>query len=102
MGANSFRPGMAGGMRPPQYSPPAGTPSGIPGAQYPVMGSAPVSQPQARYAQPMPPPQMHPGMGAGMPPQGMPPQAPRPGMQANPQQLATALTQLSGGAPARM
>lgn len=74
------------------------------------MGSAPVTNMQPRYAQPMP----HPGMapqGAGMP-QGQPappPQtmAPRPGMApgmapptapaANPQQLATALTQLKGG-----
>ncbi len=76
------------------------------------MGSAPVTNMQPQIANPGAA-QMRPGMGAGMPPgQGAAPQgAPqmgtpttpvRPGMApqangANPQQLATALTQLNGG-----
>lgn len=95
-------------MRPPGYSPPAGTSSGIPGASYPVMGSAPVTNMQPRIANPGMA-QMRPGMPQGAPApqaaQGAPPQAPMmgaPGAQppvggANPQQLATALTNLGGG-----
>lgn len=115
MGVNNIRPGMGGGAKPPAYSPPAGTASGIPGASYPVMGSTPVTNMQPRMGNPGAA-QMRPAMAPGMPPgappapQGMPAagMAPgaRPGMpppqmgaapQANPQQLATALTQLGGG-----
>ena len=115
MGVNNIRPGMGGGARPPAYSPPAGTASGIPGASYPVMGSTPVTNMQPRLGNPGQA-QMHPPGAPGMP-QGAPPSAPpqgipqagmapgaRPGMAlpsmaqgANPQQLATALTQLGGG-----
>lgn len=85
---------MSGGaVRPPQYTPPAGTPSGIPGAAYAVMGSAPVSNMQPAYGAPGLA-QMRPGM-----PQPAPqvPQSHPMLMGRNPQQLATALTQLSGG-----
>jgi hypothetical protein len=87
-------------MRPPAYSPPAGTPSGIPGASYPVMGSAPVTNMQPRYAQPgmaqmRPPPGQMAPPGMSPPPGGMAPPGMPPG--GHPQQLATALTQLGGG-----
>jgi hypothetical protein len=97
---------MGGGVRPPGYTPPAGTASGIPGASYPVMGSTPVTNMQPRYAAPGMA-QMRPGMpqppaaGGTPPPQGgLPPQAggqPGAAPGANPQQLASALTQLNGG-----
>lgn len=88
-------------MKPPAYSPPAGTASGIPGAGYPVMGSAPITNMGPRYAQPAMA-QMRPGMAPpGQPgmPQGPMAGHPAPGAQqpGNPQQLATALTQLGGG-----
>jgi hypothetical protein len=75
------------------------------------MGSSPVTNMQPRYANPGMA-QVRPGMAPGQlpqggPPQGMPSQPPAPmgpqaGMAApqggaNPQQLATALTQLGGG-----
>jgi hypothetical protein len=70
-------------MKPPGYSPPAGTASGIPGASYPVMGSAPVTNQPPR-------PPMAPAMnGAPMP--GAPPQ---PVAQGNPQMMANILSQL--------
>lgn len=114
MGVNNIRPGMGGGARPPAYSPPAGTASGIPGASYPVMGSTPVTNMQPRIGNPGMA-QMRPPMspGGGMPqsappaPGGMPQQPPmgmappQPGAAsggANPQQLATALSTLGGGA----
>lgn len=103
MGVNNTRLPMSGGpVRPPGYSPPAGTASGIPGAAYPVMGSAPITNMQPRYASPGAA-QIRPGM---TPPTAMP-QTPVPAAQggmpqnsgSNPQQLATALTQMSGGRP---
>ena len=96
MGVNNIRPMAGGGARPQAYSPPAGTPSGLPGASYPVMGSAPVTNMQPRYAQPGMA-QVRPGMAPPSQPgapQGPMPNAPQGG---NPQQLATALTQLKGG-----
>jgi hypothetical protein len=94
---------MGGGARPPAYSPPAGTPSGLPGASYPVMGSAPITNTQPRYSQPGMA-QMRPGMAPPAQPgapQAPAPNAPQGGMNpqqgAHPQQLATALTQLKGG-----
>ena len=92
---------MQGGPASP-YQPPAGTASGIPGASYPVMGSAPITNMQPRYANPaaaqlrpgMPQPQAQIGQAPNMPTQ-------RPVGGANPQQLATALTQLAGGGAGR-
>lgn len=115
MGVNNTGPMMGGGARPPAYSPPAGTASGIPGASYPVMGSMPASNMQPRLGSPGGAQMQRPGMQgpppgipngppqAGTAPGGMPPQGMArpmaPGAQgANPQQLATALSTLGGGA----
>lgn len=81
---------MGGIAKPPAYTP--GTPSGIPGASYPVLGSMPVGNSQPQYSNPGMS-QMRPGLAqrpfgtSGQPPltQG-----------ANPQQLATALAQFKG------
>jgi hypothetical protein len=67
------------------------------------MGSAPINNMQPRYANPGAA-QMRPGMTQGQLPQGAPPPGMPPpqagGMPqqgSNPQQLATALTQMGGG-----
>lgn len=98
MGANNFRLPMKGGPAS-SYQPPAGAASGIPGASFPVMGSTPISNMQPRYANPaaaqlrpgLPQPQAQIGQAPNMP-------APPPQGGTNPQQLASALTQLAGGA----
>jgi hypothetical protein len=94
-----------GALKQAGYSPPAGTPSGIPGASYPVLGSAPVSNMQPGYANPGAA-QMRPGMappplaqgGPGMQQGAMGAQggmaAPQGG-QMNPQMLAAALGRLA-------
>ncbi len=86
-----------GGARPASYSPPAGASSGIPGASYPVLGSAPVTNVQPRYgtpgeAQMRPAFQQRPLGGGVQQPmnQGQP-------VNNRPQQLAAAL-----GQPAQM
>lgn len=97
---------MRGGAASP-YQPPAGAPSGIPGASYPVMGSTPISNMQPRYANPAAA-QLRPGMAQPQAQIGQQPNMPTPPPQggasqgANPQQLATALTQLAGGGAGRM
>lgn len=88
-------------MKPPAYSPPAGTASGIPGASYPVMGSAPITNMQPRYSTPGEA-QLRPGV--GQPPMGgsLPPlnQGQQPPVGNRPQMLANALGQMgSSGAP---
>lgn len=84
---------MGGGAaKPPQYSPPAGTASGLPGAAYPVLGSAPISNMGPRYGS-AGMAQMRPGMAPPIQ-QGAPPlQSGMNAPQANPQQLAAALAQ---------
>lgn len=85
-------------MKPPAYSPPAGTASGIPGASYPVMGSAPITNMQPRYSVPGEA-QLRPGV--GQPPRGgsLPPlnQGQQPPIGNRPQMLANALGQMGGG-----
>lgn len=98
MGVNNTRLPMGGGVRPASYQPPAGTASGIPGAAYPVLGSAPVTNMQPRYGNPGAA-QMRPGL--AQPPlsgTGQPPLSAAASQMggANPQQLATALSQIRG------
>lgn len=71
--------------------PAAGTSSGLPGASFPVMGSAPVSNMQPRLANPGTA-QMRPGMAQPQPqaPGGAPQQ---PGIMPQPQQQAAGFLQ---------